>query len=76
MLALRPAWHFDRVDRLEAAIGRARRLEEYLRRSACDTPRHSLARERYAARLAVIQARVARLCRCARAERCAARLSV
>lgn len=74
MNARRPAWHFDRLPRLEAAIGQARRIEDYLRRSACDCPRHSLARERYLARLAVIQARVARLCRCARAERCAARL--
>jgi hypothetical protein len=36
-------WTFDRTDRLSELIDQARRLEEYLLRSACDVPLPSLA---------------------------------
>jgi hypothetical protein len=62
-------WYFDRVSRLDALIRRARAHETWLRRESCDTPRGSLARRRYDARLATLGRRIKALCRAARIAR-------
>ena len=67
--AHRPAWTFDRLPRLEAALAHARELEYWLLRQACEVRPQSPAWNRYQDRLAVLRRRIARLAECGRVVR-------
>jgi hypothetical protein len=69
----RPAWLWSRDDRLDHLIGQAESIRDYLIASLIDTPRHTLAHDRYAARLAIANARLACLYRARRSDRGKAR---
>jgi len=62
-------WIYDRADRLQALIDRARECKTFLLREACDHIGDRDARDRLFARLAIVRRRIGVLCKCARTAR-------
>jgi hypothetical protein len=62
------AWPYTRAERLEALIGKAKGLADYLSREACDAPGQA-AREALNARRAIVEARTRRFQELARVAR-------
>jgi hypothetical protein len=68
-------WTFDRPARLRAIADRTGRLADHLRRELADAPRGSAARAALAARIAIVERRLARFRMLARVARHNARAS-
>jgi hypothetical protein len=75
MRITRPAWYFDRADRLAALVDRTREMMTYLQRLRCDVFDQPAVHCHVEVRLRIVESRFRRLAELAHAARRAKRLT-